>query len=113
MECDARLGVVQQGAQAAHLCFAQERPVEEVGRKLDGDLAHVAAGVVVVFPSVLYLRPYEHEVVGGKFLNAVAYDAPCAFAVGHKIEFVFLMAVYGVVESGFVAVDEIKTVAVA
>jgi hypothetical protein len=69
--------------------------------------------MVVVLPSVFYVRAYEHKVVGGQFLHAVAYDAPCAVAVGYEVQLVFLMAVHRIVEIGLVAVHEIEAVAFA
>ena len=69
--------------------------------------------MVVILPSMLDFRAHKHEVVSGEFLDTVAHDTARSLAVGHKVEFVFLMPVDGVVERGFVAVYKIKAVAVA
>lgn len=112
MEGDARFGVVEQGAEAAHLRLAEERTVEEVGRELYGDLAHVGHLVVVVFPSVFDFRPHEDEVVVAEHFYAVADDAFGAIAVSHEVELILLVAVNGIVEGNLVPVDEIEAVAV-
>lgn len=113
MEGDAGLGVGQEGAEATHLGLAEEGTVEEVGGELYGDFAHVGGIAMMVFPTVLYVGAEEDEVVGIDLFDTVADDAACTVAVADEIELVFLVAVDGVVEVGFVAVDEIEAIAVA
>ena len=53
---------------------------------------------------------YQNEVVIAEHLHGIAYDTARVVAVGHEVQFIFLMLVNGICKAVFIPVYQIETV---
>jgi len=93
-----------------HDLAVKKTAVEKIVMKLNGNLVHILAGALMLLPAMKQVRSDKHEFEIANLLHTVADNTPQPLAILNKIDFVFRMEMYRVIEDVLYPVEYQKTV---